>query len=63
MSKKDKRLEKRLRKAEQHKKKNPNWGKGKASKKARRELEKAKKKRDTSERPIILVGGEYKDRN
>ena len=63
MSKRDKQLEKRLRKAEQHKKKNPEWGKGKASKKARQELENAKKKRDSSERPIIVVGGEYKDRN
>ena len=43
MSKRDKQLEKRLRKAEQHKKKNPEWGKGKASKKARQELENAKK--------------------
>ena len=57
----EKRLEKRLRKAEQHRKKYPGWGKGKASEKARQELENAKKKRDSSERPIILVGGEYKD--
>ena len=59
----EKRLEKRLRKAKQHKKKNSEWGEGKGSRKARRELENAKKKRDSSKTPIILVGGEYKDRN
>ena len=58
-----KRLEKRLRKAEQHRKKDPEWGEGKASEKARQKLENAKKKRDSSKTPIILVGGEYKDRN
>ena len=57
------RLEKRLRKAKQHKKKNSEWGEGKGSRKARQKLENAKKKRDSSKTPIILVGGEYKDRN